>query len=158
MDSLFGIGAPELIVILLLSGIVMGPHRIRQVALWLGRTTAQLQSISRSFVRQLNAELDSVDGGGDLRDTMNEVRELRRQLKDLRREITSTAVAPIQEGKEMLRDSRQMIQNSIAPPSIAPPSIASAPSDGAETKDATDREEISSDLPKPLEIPEDPES
>lgn len=153
MDSLFGIGAPELIVILLLSGIVMGPHRIRKVALWLGRTTAQLQSISRSFVRQLNAELDSVDGGGDLRDTMNEVRELRRQLKDLRREITSTAVAPIQEGKEMLRDSRQMIQNSIAPPSIA-----SAPSDGAETKDATDREEISSDLPKPLEIPEDPES
>jgi len=153
MDSLFGIGAPELIVILLLSGIVMGPHRIRQVALWLGRTTAQLQSISRSFVRQLNAELDSVDGGGDLRDTMNEVRELRRQLKDLRREITSSAVAPIEEGKEMLRDSRQMIQNSIAPPSIA-----SARSDGAETNKTSDPAEVTPDLPKPLEISEDPES
>jgi Sec-independent protein translocase protein TatA len=152
MDSLFGIGAPELIVILLLSGIVMGPHRIRKVALWLGRTTAQLQAISRSFVRQLNAELDSVDGGGDIRDTMNEVRELRRQLKDLRREITTAAVSPIQEGKEMLRESKQMIQNSIAPPSLA-----SLSSGGSDAQEGSEQAQPAPDLPKPLEIPDDPE-
>ena len=61
MDSFFGIGAPELVLILIIASMVMGPKRIGQTARWLGRTTAQLQNISRSFIRQLNAELD-LDG------------------------------------------------------------------------------------------------
>ncbi|MCP5098981.1 MAG: twin-arginine translocase subunit TatB, partial [Chloroflexi bacterium] len=63
MDSFFGIGFPELVTILILAGIVMGPARIGRVARWLGRTTAQLQTISRGFMRQLSAELESVDDG-----------------------------------------------------------------------------------------------
>jgi len=60
MDSFFGIGAPELILILVIAGLVMGPERIGRTARWLGRTTAQLQGISRSFMRQLNADLDGI--------------------------------------------------------------------------------------------------
>lgn len=150
MDSVFGIGAPELLFILLLAGLVMGPHRIRQVALWLGRTTAQLQSISRGFVRQLNAELDAVDGGGDLRDTMNEVKELRRQIKDLRSEITSSALSPVQQGQEMLRESKEMLENSIKPTTIKQP-------EEIEPEPDQENDQPAPVLPNLLEIPEDPE-
>ena len=57
MDSLLGIGMPELVVILLLAGIVMGPERIRPVARWLGQALAQLQLLAASLIRQVNAEL-----------------------------------------------------------------------------------------------------
>jgi Sec-independent protein translocase protein TatA len=150
MDSVFGIGAPELLLILLLAGIVMGPQRIRQVALWLGRTTAQLQSTSRGFVRQLNAELDAVDGGGDLRDTMSEVNELRRQIKDLRREITSAAISPVQQSQNMLQESRQMLENSIKPPSNDV--------EQADTEEVQEETDLSAaTLPNLLEVPDDPE-
>ena len=53
--------AREFVVILLLAGIVLGPERIRDVARWLGKTTAQLRAVSRGFMQQLSAELDAVD-------------------------------------------------------------------------------------------------
>jgi Sec-independent protein translocase protein TatA len=161
MDSVFGIGAPELIVILILAGVVMGPHRIRQVALWLGRTTAALQSISRGFVRQLNAELDAVDGGGDLRDTMSEVKELRKQITDLRREITAGAMAPIEESKQILKDSQKMVEQSIAPPSLissnneSPEDVPDSPA--VSEQPAPSDVPAPSELPNLVEVPDDPE-
>ena len=82
MDSFFGIGLPELILILIVAGIVMGPERIGQTARWLGRTTAQLQKISRGFVRQLNQELDNSCDGKALRETMQQLHQLRLELTD----------------------------------------------------------------------------
>ena len=79
MDSFFGIGFPELVLILLLAGMVMGPQRIRQVARTLGRLVAQVQGISREFTRQLNAELDAIDNK-EMRGTINDVNELRQRL------------------------------------------------------------------------------
>lgn len=156
MDSVFGIGAPEIVVILLLAGIVMGPHRIRQVALWLGKTTATLQSISRGFVRQLNAELDAVDGSGDLRGTMEEVKQLRQQVRDLRRELTSSTMSPINESKQILKESQQMVEQSIAPPSLK--SIrAGAAEDGQQASSTPQAPSTPSELPKPVEVPDDPE-
>ena len=108
MDSFFGIGAPELILILFLAGIVMGPQRIRQVAYWLGKTTAQLQAIARGFSRQLNAELDAVDGSGELRDTMKEMQDLRRQMADLRREVTSIASVPFEESRRQCKRAKNL--------------------------------------------------
>ena len=102
MDSIFGIGIPELIVVLLLAGLVMGPQRIRQVALTLGRITAQLQKVSREFGRQLNAELDALDDGS-LRDTMDDVLQLQKEVDELRREL---ARAP-----KSLQDAGQQLTN-----------------------------------------------
>jgi Sec-independent protein translocase protein TatA len=116
MDNIFGIGMPELIVILLIAGIVMGPERIGQAARWLGKTTAQLQTISRSFVRQLNNELDGLDDGGALRDAMQEVKTLRDELQTLRRDFISTTNSVTQIDKAIMDD----VQNSILPPNLKP--------------------------------------
>jgi Sec-independent protein translocase protein TatA len=64
MDNIFGIGLPEFILILVIAGMVMGPERIVRAARSFGRLAARMQSVSRSFIRQLNAELESVDQDG----------------------------------------------------------------------------------------------
>ena len=102
MDSFFGIGAPELILILLLAGIVMGPERIGKVARWLGKTTAQLQTISRQFMRQLNAELTAADQGKELQGAMDDIKALQRQINQLKNDLKASAMKPVEDGRTAL--------------------------------------------------------
>ena len=139
MDSFFGIGAPELILILVIAGMVMGPQRIGRTARWLGRTTAQLQSISRSFVRQLNAELD-VDGETDeLKSAWKDMQDLRRQLDDLKGELTAVTGSAFKDGEKALADVKKEVERTIAPPSFISPK-----NEAVETAD---------DPPPPLKLP-----
>jgi Sec-independent protein translocase protein TatA len=110
MDSFFGIGASELVLILLLAGIVMGPERIGKAARWLGKTTAQLQALSRQFMRQLNAELSAAEGE-ELKGAMDDIKALQRQVTQLRDEIKSSAMKPVEEGRAAVKESRQAIDN-----------------------------------------------
>ena len=156
MDSIFNIGGPELLLIMLLAGIVMGPKRIQTVAHWLGRMTAQLQAISRGFARQLNAELASVDEGGELKGSFDEIQELRRQLNDLKKEITTVAVSPMNEMKSTLDETRQ-ITNSIMPPNMG--MDAKKKDDEANADDEADITIPSPPLTLPslIDITDDPE-
>lgn len=151
MDNIFGIGMPELILILIIAGLVMGPERIGKVARWLGKTSAQLQIISRSFVRQLNNELDGLDDGHALREAMDEVKALRQELQSLRSEFTSVTAAATQEGKAAFED----IENSIQPPSLKD-IVADEPAAGAKNGAYPPGATAVSDLPKPLNVRDDP--
>ncbi len=167
MDNFFGIGLPELILILVIAGIVMGPERIVLIARWLGKTTAQLQSVSRAFVRQLHAELDGVDDGDAFKDVMNELQGLRSELESLKGEFTSIATGTVKESKDVIQE----IENSIKPPSLLPPETttttkAASPSqNGNKNKTSANGADQSDDktvtaspsLPNILEIPDDPE-
>ena len=152
MDSFFGIGAPELIFILILAGLVLGPHRIRNVARWLGKTTAQLQAISRGFTAQLSQELDSLDDSGELKGAIQDVQDLRRQVAELRQEITKGVAEPVQEAQEALNDGRKALNQTILPPAIQ-----------AKQDEETDRSANGNVaqsplvLPKPIEVADDPE-
>lgn len=164
MDSVFGIGFPELVVILLLAGIVMGPQRIRQVARWLGTMTVKMQMISRAFTRQLNAELDAVDESGELRGALDDVQALRRQVEELRQELRASTGGVVQEGREAWREGQQWAQGSIQPPdlpdkqqsSISPPTPPQANEDGIEEEKKIDPADF--ELPTPLDVPDDPEA
>lgn len=155
MDSFFGIGLPELVLILLLAGIVMGPQRIRQAARWLGRMTAKLQAISRTFTRQLNAELDSMDGGEDLRGAMQDVQELRRQVYELQQELR----AGMSKGDEVARTAVSHSRESLQ--SILPPDLVSkkdtdnlAP---AHNQKANTPPGMPLTIPKPIDVADDSE-
>ena len=153
MDNVFGIGFPELVVILLLAGIVMGPQRIRQVARWLGQMTVKLQKISRTFTRQLNAELDSMDGGDGPRGAMQDVQELRRQVDELRRDLLTGGNDVIGVGKTAVSEAKQSLQ-SIRPPDLA----ARPPQNNDRPKTAVNPTPLAPDkLPNLIEIPDDPE-
>lgn len=104
---------PELVVILLLAGLVMGPERIRPIARWLGRALAQLQLLAATFIRQINAELDAADSSGEVKATLAEMQDLRRQVEDLRRELLSAATQPLREGEAAVRESRAALDESL---------------------------------------------
>lgn len=112
MDSFFGIGSMELVVILIIAGIVMGPERIAQAAKWLGKTTAYFQNVSRGFALQLRNELDTIDEKGDLREALKEMQNMQKEVQNLRREVRGM-------GKELQgvgSEAETAVPNSIAPP------------------------------------------
>jgi len=162
MDSFFGIGFPELVLILIVAGIVMGPERIGQTARWLGRTTAQLQKISRGFVRQLNQELDGSGDGKAIKETMQELQQLRKELTDLRGEVNQTTKDATLSGRKAVEE----IQNSIKPPNLNPPvlpvppkneDVGEAKADNVSEKNGAAEATAVPKLPTPLDIPDDPE-
>ncbi len=130
----------------------MGPQRIGQAARWLGKTTAQLQSISRRFMRQLNAELASADENGDLKGAMDDIQALRRQVNDLRQELASSAMKPLQEGKAALQEGKAVLKESE---SIVLPSPPLAPPSNKENRIAPPA--LSQQLPNLVNVPDDPE-
>lgn len=153
MDSFFGIGFAELIVILILAGLVMGPARIRQVARTLGRLTAQLQGISREFARQLNSELDSLDDGGEMKETMREMREMRKELLNLRQELNQVPKSFVQDTQDVVQETKDAVEEGRAlvdkKTTYKP---VSRPKDDKENGTGT-----ANHLPKAIDVPEDPE-
>lgn len=143
MDSFFGIGLPELIIILILAGIILGPQRIRQVAYTIGRITAQMQRVSRQFMRQLNAELDGLEDDS-VRATMNDMRELQKEVEALRRELSQVPKSISSEGKGLVKEAEKTIQPETTP-----------------TDSETERQETSTaestSLPNAIDVPGDSE-
>ncbi len=158
MDSFFGIGAPELVLILIIAGMVMGPERIGHTARWLGRTTSQLQNISRTFIRQLNRELDLDGENNELKGAWSDMQDLRRQIDDLKGELTAVTGGAASDASKMLADTKAEIERTIAPPKFVQPQkddkVPVVPETGLEN---TDDPPAPVKLPTRLEIADDPE-
>lgn len=54
---MFGIGSTELLVILVVALIVLGPRNLPKIAQTLGRALGQFQRVSKDFQRTLNTEI-----------------------------------------------------------------------------------------------------
>lgn len=150
----FGIGLPELITILIIAGLVMGPQRIAKVARQLGKWTTQLQAISRGFMQQLTSELDSAEKA-DLKEAMDELKDLRRQLTDLRSEM-GTAVSKTTAEMNAIK---QDLDQTIKPPELnEPKSIENGSSTPNGVSDPPSKRVEPEQLPNILEIDDDPDS
>jgi TatA/E family protein of Tat protein translocase len=57
-DRVFGIGMPELLVILVVALLVLGPKKLPEIARSLGRGMAEFRRASNEFTRTLSASLD----------------------------------------------------------------------------------------------------
>jgi sec-independent protein translocase protein TatB len=132
MDSLFGIGLPELVTILILAGLVMGPQRIRQVARTLGQWTAVFQRYTRQFMRQLNKELDDMDSE-DFRAMRDELQQLRRQVNSMQDDFKAEAHQFAQQPRELSREMQNIVDPRLAKGTStdepALPKLADAPDD-----------------------------
>ena len=149
MESFFGIGIPELVLILVIAGIVMGPQRIGVAARWLGKTTAQLQSISRGFINQLNSEIDGIQEGTEIKGAMQDMQELRGQIEQLKQELLSVTNGAVRDGKQAVTEVQDEIERTIAPPLKRQPD--------SKSDDQPDNPVSSEGLPNRLEVPDDPE-
>jgi Tat protein translocase TatB subunit len=63
---MFGIGLPELLMILVLGLLVLGPKRLPEVARTLGRFYGQLRRASEDFQRTIRQDLDAIERQEDV--------------------------------------------------------------------------------------------
>jgi sec-independent protein translocase protein TatB len=70
MDGIFGIGGNELIVILLLAAIVLGPERLVRSARELGKFIRNVKNYFSALTDELKAELDILDDIKEVRDEL----------------------------------------------------------------------------------------
>ncbi|MCA9940526.1 MAG: hypothetical protein KC418_17935 [Anaerolineales bacterium] len=147
MDSFFGVGLPELLVILLLAGVVMGPQQIRRVARMLGYWTAQLQRYYRDFVQQLNDEIDTMEAQ-EVKEAFKEVQKFGQQMNSLRQDFRNAPSTLMREGDKVLRQPLTPDRSPTAAPRPAPSSAGTA-------ADAGNGENVIQP-PRVVEIDDDP--
>ena len=61
MDGIFGIGGGELVVVILLAAIVLGPERLARTAREIGKFVKNVKAYFATFSGELKAELDVLD-------------------------------------------------------------------------------------------------
>ena len=87
---MFGIGLPELVVILAVALIILGPQRLPEVARMLGRAYAQLRRASEEFQQTIRQDLAALERQEDANRNKAVAQEIRERCADV--EDVQTAI------------------------------------------------------------------
>jgi sec-independent protein translocase protein TatA len=90
---MFGIGLPELVVILAVALIVLGPQRLPEVARMLGRAYGQLRRASEEFQNTIRQDLAALERQEDANRNKAVAQEIRERCAD----VADVQMAIIQE-------------------------------------------------------------
>jgi sec-independent protein translocase protein TatB len=69
--DIFNIGGNELLVILILAGIVLGPERLARVARTLGKLVRDVRNYFNALSDELKSELEVLDEVKDIKDEIS---------------------------------------------------------------------------------------
>jgi len=82
---MFGMGMPEIILILAVALIVLGPKKLPEIAKSLGRGIAEFKKATQEFK-------ENIDVDNDLREARDTLREVKDDLEEtVRKSVTETA-------------------------------------------------------------------
>jgi len=93
---MFGVGLPELVVILAVALIVLGPQRLPEVARMLGRAYGQLRRASEEFQNTIRQDLAALERQEDANRNKAIAQEIRERCAD----VADVQTAIIQERDE----------------------------------------------------------
>ena len=93
---MFGVGFPELVVILAVALIVLGPQRLPEVARMLGRAYGQLRRASEEFQHTIRQDLAALERQEDVNRNKAIAQEIRERCADV--EDVQTAIAQERDG------------------------------------------------------------
>ena len=79
--NFFGIGPLELVVVVVIAVVVLGPERIPEVAVQLAKAVRYLRGYATSATSQMRTELDELT---------REYEQVRRELQEFRQSVTRT--------------------------------------------------------------------
>ena len=91
----------EIIIILFLALIVLGPRRLPEAAQKLGRWTAELRAAARDIRRGLESEVaDLKEMGDELKKTGDELKkpidDLKKPIDDIKRDVSDAATGRVE--------------------------------------------------------------
>jgi sec-independent protein translocase protein TatA len=93
---MFGVGLPELVVILAVALIVLGPQRLPEVARMLGRAYGQLRRASEEFQNTIRQDLAALERQEDANRNKAIAQEIRERCADV--EDVQTAIIQERDG------------------------------------------------------------
>ncbi len=93
---MFGVGLPELVVILAVALIVLGPQRLPEVARMLGRAYGQLRRASEEFQNTIRQDLAALERQEDANRNKAIAQEIRERCADV--EDVQTAIVQERNG------------------------------------------------------------
>ena len=93
---MFGIGLPELVVILAVALVVLGPQRLPEVARMLGRAYGQLRRASEEFQQTIRQDLAALERQEDVNRNRAVAQEIRERCADV--EDVQTAIVQERDG------------------------------------------------------------
>jgi len=84
-----GIGTPELILILVIAVLVVGPEKLVELATKMGHWVAKIRSMSDGATKEFREALEIDDIEQSFKEIANEVKDVDRELRDATKEVTS---------------------------------------------------------------------
>ena len=87
---MLGVGFPELVLILVVALIILGPQRLPEVARMLGRAYGQLRRASEEFQQTIRQDLAALERQEDVNRNKAVAQELRERFADV--EDVQTAI------------------------------------------------------------------
>ncbi len=105
MDVL-GIGMPEIILVLLVAVIVVGPKRLPEFAAQLARVVRQMRGFATDVTSQMRNELDELT---------REYEEMRKELAEVRQTAVKGVDSIIREVDHTVREVPAIIESSAEP-------------------------------------------
>lgn len=94
----------EILIILLVALIVLGPRRLPEIARKMGRWAVELRQAAREITQGLEAEV------ADIKEAGKELKEAEKELRQRGREITRDLKVEIDDAKEVERDLRKQVE------------------------------------------------
>jgi len=161
-----GIGLEEILLVVALIVIVVGPRRLPEMAYWLGRGVKKLQRYARvvrdEFSEEfayLNEEMEAVRS--DMKEMRTTVREVQEELTEVRgevKEVTSEAVGEFGEVRATVEGVASGAKGAAEPQAVAEPQEttpvpAPAPANGATAEAAVNGAEPVRGTPGPSYMP-----
>jgi sec-independent protein translocase protein TatB len=122
---MFEVGFTEIVLILGIALLVLGPARLPKLAADIGRWAGKARGMARQLRNQLEQEASTFD-------------DLRNPLKDTPRSSQTTHKAAVTSAAAVATTMPEAGHTATAPPDPEPISAAAPPAASADTLDATD--------------------
>lgn len=109
--NFLGIGVPEIVLILVVAVIVVGPQRLPEVAVQLARAIRYLRGYATDVTAQMRGEMDEL---------MKEYEQVRQELREFRDSARGGISSVTEEVERTLREGQPIIEPSGEPAARKP--------------------------------------
>jgi sec-independent protein translocase protein TatB len=110
--NFFGIGPLELVVVVVIAVVVLGPERIPEVAVQIAKAVRYLRGYATSATSQMRTELDELT---------REYEQVRRELQEFRQDVTKDVTAMTKQVTKTFLDEPAISDPIIEPGGEPPP-------------------------------------